>query len=230
MICDLLGVDRPTQMHKLQTDSAFRDCLILARVEIGGQQRTAHFISAEFITLWLKGIHPSKVAPEVRETLEEFRSVAVQTLRAFFFSETKGQPHSASPKQEPKAAPLPQQDEQPPTAPELLRRAAARMEQDQREAAAWQAEIQRSVRFLAEEREALWLVVTHHAPAFPGALSADHLRTLHLLLRACHLVNGQPIGDLEHELATLLGVAQISQIQEAAWERLLAWVAQRLVR
>ncbi len=110
MICDVLGVDRLGQLRKLQTDPDFRDCLILAKVEIAGKKRMAYFIIAEFIPLWLKGIHPSKVSPEARETLEEFRNVAVQTLRAFFFPQTKGQPQAAPPKDEPKQSAPPKQE------------------------------------------------------------------------------------------------------------------------
>lgn len=110
MICDLLGVDRVGQLRKLQVDPAFRGCLILARVEIAGKQQVARFIIAEFIPLWLKGIHPSKVAPEARETLEEIRSVAVDALRAFFFPETKAQPQAAPPKDEPKRSAPPRQE------------------------------------------------------------------------------------------------------------------------
>ncbi|HEY7419092.1 MAG TPA: phage antirepressor N-terminal domain-containing protein, partial [Ktedonobacteraceae bacterium] len=113
MICDLLGVARPPQMHKLQVDPDFRDSLILARVEIAGKQRVAYFIIAEFIPLWLKGIHPSKVAPEARETLQEFRNVAVQTLRAFFFPEAKAQQQSAPPKDEPEQSTLPPPEPEP---------------------------------------------------------------------------------------------------------------------
>ncbi|HEY7123791.1 MAG TPA: phage antirepressor N-terminal domain-containing protein [Ktedonobacterales bacterium] len=119
MICDLLGVDLRGQMRKLQADPAFRDSLVLAKVEIAGKQRAAYFIIAEFIPLWLKEIHPSKVAPEARETLAEFQRVAVQTLRAFFFPETKAQQQSAPPK-EPTPTPLPTPDETALSLPETL--------------------------------------------------------------------------------------------------------------
>src|SRR5262249_37168640 len=117
---------------KLQTDPDFRDCLILAKVEIAGKKRVAYFIIAEFIPLWLKGIHPSKVAPEARETLAEFRSVAVQTLRAFFFPESKAQQQSAAPKQEPAQA-LPAQDDGSLSVYDLHRALISRMEQEDRE-------------------------------------------------------------------------------------------------
>lgn len=116
MICDLLGVDHPGQVRKLQADSAFHDCFILAKVEIAGKQRVTRFIIAEFIPLWLKEIHPSKVKPEARETLIEFQRVAVQALRAFFFPEARAQ-QSAPPKEQPKQE-APKQATLPPPEPE----------------------------------------------------------------------------------------------------------------
>jgi hypothetical protein len=40
-------------------------------------------------------------------------------------------------------------------------------------------------------------------------------------------MTGQPIADLEQELAALLGVAGVRHILEAAWDRLFAWFWQR---
>ncbi|HEY7124925.1 MAG TPA: phage antirepressor N-terminal domain-containing protein [Ktedonobacterales bacterium] len=161
MICDLLGVDRPSQIHKLQTDSAFRDCLILAQVEIAGKQRVAHFIIAEFIPLWLKGIEPSRVKPEARETVEELRSVAVQALRAFFFPGAKTQQQS-TPLPKPEAHPLPPPDLTSVSVYDLLRAIARHtetvanhLEQEHGEMEAWKVEIDRAVinRLEQEHRE-----------------------------------------------------------------------------
>jgi hypothetical protein len=108
MICDLIGVDRRGQTRKVQADPAIYDSLILTTIQ-------TNVIIAEAIPIWLKGIQPGRVSPAARETLIEFQRVAVQTLRAFFFPETREQPQAAPPKEEPKqSVPPPLLPERPP--------------------------------------------------------------------------------------------------------------------
>ncbi len=249
MICGLLGVSYPRQLRKLQSDPDFRDCLIMARVEIAGQQRVAYFIIAEFIPLWLKGIHPSKVAPEARETLEEFRSVAVQTLRAYFFPQTNAQPQAASPRQPPPQPPQPS-----PAAPavsvfDMLRaiggqivEVANRMEQEYREMEAWRNRMERQhdqeVEWMTdakhqmllqrEEMEIFWSIVLGKASATEDALSADHHQTLEFLLRYHQRVTGQPRAQIQRELLMAVGVADLSHLQEKDWKQIVTWFRQRL--
>ncbi len=258
MICDLLGIDRPSQIHKLQTDAAFRDCLILAQVEIAGKQRVAHFIIAEFIPLWLKGIEPSRVKPEARETVEELRSVAVQALRAFFFPETREQPHSAPPKPAPAPQPPPQ-NEPLLSIPEMFQALGTRLvqemqrgassrqtgleqdeerlerrlglvERQQMAEAAWRAEMQHEMQLQREQIEVLWSVVLGNAAAPEEALSADQQHALHLLLRYHQQATGQPMRAAEREVLGLVGAAGLDHLRQADWKPILAWFRQRLGR
>jgi hypothetical protein len=241
MICNMLGVDHRRQVRRVQADSAIAEHLLLVKVEIVGATQEMNVIVAEAIPLWLASIHESKVAPEARETLAEFQRVAVETLRAFFFPETREPPkHSAPPK--PEAQPLPPPEEAPSSIPALLRALADRIEQEQHvlaeqqasrdrehnEEMAYRAEIQRRLRLLEEEQDAAWVVITANSPAAPGALNGEHQRTLHLLLHALHLIAGKSIAALEEELAALMHVADVHQIQETAWDRVFAWLWQRL--
>ncbi len=258
MICGLLGIHYLRQMRKLQTDPDFRDCLILAKIEIAGQQRVVWFIIAEFIPLWLKGIHPSKVAPEARETLEEIRSVAVQALRAFFFPETREQPQAAPPKEAPKQVPpsSPQATPVASSVPELLRALAgnalaladtaltlaARVEQDgvkqeqrlgllehqQAQDVAWMADAHHQMQLQREATEVLWSVVLGSASAPEEALSADQQHTLQLLLRYHQQATGQPARATEREVLSLVGAAGLSHLRQEDWKPILAWFRQRL--
>lgn len=115
MICDLLGVHHIAQLRKIRADRAIHDKLILATVQTAGGPHETNVIIAEAIPIWLKGIEPSRVSPEARQTLMEFQRVAVDALRTFFFPEAKAQP-SAPPKQKPAQA-LPPKEEPKQSAP-----------------------------------------------------------------------------------------------------------------
>jgi hypothetical protein len=246
MICGLLGIHYLRQLRKLQTDPDFRDCLILAKVEIAGQQRVVWFIIAESIPLWLKGIHPSKVAPEARETLEEFRSVAVQTLRAFFFPETREPPkQSAPPKPEPPQPPLPPPDAPPVSMFDMLRTVINSMEQEHHEIQAWKARLttveqeqrvladqhtkaQRQLQALQTEVLALQTARKDSPPAADAALSGEHEEVLYVLLYCAELITGQPEEDLGRELLAKAGVQEMGQIREADWFDMVVWLVKRL--
>ena len=124
MICNILGVNHRGQIRSVQADPIIADLLLLVKIDIMGTPQEVNVIIAEAIPMWLASIHESRVSPEARETLIEFQRVAVQTLRAFFFPETRGQQqaappkdkptHSAPPKGEPEPAalPLPEEEEE----------------------------------------------------------------------------------------------------------------------
>jgi hypothetical protein len=226
MICDLLGLARPPQMHKLQTDPDFRDCLILAKVEIAGQKRLAYFIIAEFIPLWLKGIHSSKVAPQARETLEEFRSVAVETLRAFFSPETRAKQQSAPPKPPPSSPPA--QDASEVSEYDMLRAVIHRMEEKDRQKEArfahqeaWLARLERKQ---DEELAQVWAAIRKLSAAPESRLADEHEEMLHILLYCAHRITSQPMEELEREALAAAGVAEAGQVREAAWNRVMAWL------
>jgi hypothetical protein len=354
MTCDLLGVDHRDQIRKIRADRAIHDSLVLAIVETEGGPQETNVIIAEAIPLWLKGIHPSKVAPEARETLEEFRNVAVETLRAFFFPETREQPRqSAPPKLEPEAQPLPPPKAEPaaqplppppPRPPEtdefaywepmvggftglevhiremvaLLKQTRAEQAQmaqqlaqqtqalqalqetllQQKVALTQQGRVQReqhellhehsellrqhseSLRWLeegqrrlAEEQrrlktaasvrepsyleEELWrvkeglreqdvlrrqladllgrlsaqvreLAAVVAPPEKDHALAAEHVGELRGLMQAAAHQTGQQASVIEQELAAAFGVETLSQLSEAAWSELVAWLHERL--
>jgi hypothetical protein len=108
MICNILGISHRTQVRSVQANPTIADLLLLVKIEIVGTPQEMNVIIAEAIPMWLASIHESKVAPEARETLEEFQRVAVQTLRAFFFPEEKTRQQSAPPREEAQRAAPPQ--------------------------------------------------------------------------------------------------------------------------
>jgi hypothetical protein len=169
MICDLINVDYMGQMRKIRADRAIYDSLILATVETAGGPQETNVIIAEAIPIWLKAIQPSRVSPAARETLIEFQRVAVQTLRAFFFPETKAGPaqsappkeapaQSAPPKEEPEPASLPPPEEEVPYWHGIYGGLIG-LEQHTRELAVFQkrtkAEMVRIQQYLTEHADAL---------------------------------------------------------------------------
>ena len=237
MICVLLDVDYMGQMRKLQVDPAFRDALILAKVEIAGKKRVAYFIIAEFIPLWLKGIHPNKVAPNARQTLAEFQRVAVQTVRAFFFFNAQAQQRSA-PKQGPaqsSARPkeeqqehgrLPSPGEPPLTGLKHLHLGvesigAKERQQDQR-----LDKHDRLLKGLDEEVGVLRDQVTDLAET--GPLVFAHQIELQTRLKALEHQTGEGRGVLERKLADTFGVEVVEQLAEGFWSRIVVWFSQQL--
>ncbi len=231
MICDLLGIDHRTQIRKILADRAIYDSLLLAQVEIAGKKRVANVIIAEAIPIWLAHIHENKVAPEARETLMEFQRVAVQTLRAFFFPETREPPHSAPPKQE--AEPLPPPQEPPLTGLEHLHIGIESIGQKERQHdarlkqhAARLDKHEARIEMIFEEVARVEDQVTDLAET--GPLVWEHQIVLRTRLEALEHQTGQTTGALKRELAATFGVEVIEQLPEARWGQIVAWFQQRL--
>ncbi|HEY7125782.1 MAG TPA: phage antirepressor N-terminal domain-containing protein [Ktedonobacterales bacterium] len=227
MICDLLGVDHRTQIRKILANRAIYDSLLLAQVEIAGRKRVANVIIAEAIPMWLAHIHESKVAPEARETLIEFQRVAVQTLRAFFFPETREQSQSAPPKPEPVAAPIPPPQEPPLSGLDHIHIGIDSIGQKEMEQ---DARLDRLEKQRAGDYKVLEILCEQISDLMDadGSLAWEHQIVLHTRLKALEHHSGQSRGALERELADTFGVQVIEQLPEASWGRIMAWFEQRL--
>lgn len=226
MICDLLGIDHRTQIRKILADRAIYDSLLLAQVEIAGKKRVANVIIAEAIPIWLAHIHENKVAPEARETLMEFQRVAVQTLRAFFFPETRAQPKSAPPKQEPESAPLPPPQEPPVSELDYFRLGIEGIGRKEAKQDARLDKHDQQIAMVIEEVDRIAEQVTDLAET--GPLEWEHKIELRIRLQALEYQTGQPGFVLGRELVATFGVEVIEQLPEARWGQIVAWFKKRL--
>lgn len=214
-LCDFLELSYHGQWQRIHRDEILSEQLLPVLITTPGGPQRADFLTAWGIPSWLTGIQTSRIAPEKRELILTFKREAADVLYRHFFKTGTPQPTPPRPEQTPTSL------------PELLRAMADHVEQDQRENAARHNETERRMSVLEEAQEGLWATITRYAPVSPGALTADHQRTMHLLLRDHHMISGQPIVVLEEQLAALLGVEGVGHIPEVAWDRLFAWFWQR---
>lgn len=224
--CEALDLDRWGQVKRIQANPTLAKNFLLVRIQTPGGPQVVNALVVSVLTLWLGGFDLTRLSEEQRRLIILLQEDAEEAFsRPFIVTPIE-------PPQQPKSQQATQsgrngQSEPLPLLPEMLRAMADRVEQDQREGAARHTDIERRVSVLEEERAAMWATITDYAPASPDALTADHQRMLHLLLRNCHVITRRPIADLEQELAALLGVEGILHIPEAAWDRLFAWFWQR---
>jgi hypothetical protein len=226
MICDLLGIDHRRQIRKMRANRATHDKIVLAIVDTAGGPQETNVIIAEAIPLWLNGIEPSRVKPEARETLEEFQRVAVQTLRAFFFPETREQQHSAPPKSEPEPAALPPPPQPPLSGLDYLHIGIDSIGQKEAEQDARLDRHEKRIAMIIEEVDRIGEQVTDLAET--GPLSWEHQIELRTRLQALEHQTGQPTGVLKRELAATFDVPVIEQLPEARWGQIAEWFQQRL--
>ncbi|HEY7123459.1 MAG TPA: phage antirepressor N-terminal domain-containing protein [Ktedonobacterales bacterium] len=245
-LCEALDIDRWSQTRRIQSHPVLSKSLLLAQIETPGGPQVVNVLVTWAMPLWLGGFDLTRLSEEKRELIMLLQTDAVDAFNSHFYkADIQARPQEQA-KAHQSPPPLPPRDEPPPSVAEMRRALANRIEQEdqrgetrltrveqelegqQAEGRAAQAENQRRLLWVEKEIEALWAVLLVNPDAPPGALSPDHERTMHLFLRACHIISGQPIADLEYELAALMGVADVTQIPEAAWDRLLGWFAERL--
>ncbi len=227
MICGLLCLDNAGQQRRVLADPLIADSFIMATMQIGGQQRTVYLIVAEAIPHWLADIQINKVVPEARETLSEFQRVAVQTLRAFFFPETREQQaKSAPPKQEPESAPLPPPQEPPVSELDYFRLGIEGIGRKEAKQDARLDKHDQQIAMVIEEVDRIAEQVTDLAET--GPLEWEHKIELRIRLQALEYQTGQPGFVLGRELVATFGVEVIEQLPEARWGQIVAWFKKRL--
>jgi len=88
-ICAALGLDARIQRDKLKEHATLsKGCTICPTPSNGGIQE-AFTIELDFLPLWLAGINPAKVNPEVQEKLIEYQLKAKDVLAAAFLPQQK---------------------------------------------------------------------------------------------------------------------------------------------
>jgi hypothetical protein len=86
--CERLGLDWKTQYRKIMARESFYGVVIMTTPSDGGEQETI-CLPLSKLPVWLLSIHPGKVKPELRATLERFQNEAADVLYRHFFGKAK---------------------------------------------------------------------------------------------------------------------------------------------
>lgn len=83
-VCEALGVSPQGQLAKLASDPSICLKMILTQIPGDDQRREVACVGLDSYLLWLAGIHPKKVKPEVREKLIAYKRRCASALRDHF--------------------------------------------------------------------------------------------------------------------------------------------------
>jgi phage antirepressor YoqD-like protein len=82
---DAMKLSWPRQFTKIKADPTARIAFKAIRLPGDDRYRKHMGVSLETFTLWLGGLHPSKVSPEAREIVVSYKHEAGRVLRQHFF-------------------------------------------------------------------------------------------------------------------------------------------------
>ncbi len=86
-VCELLGVDYPSQFTKLKEHPVFGSTIgIIPTVGSDGKEREMLCIPLRYFPSWLFSIHPDKVKVEIRDTIIEYQRRCNDVLYDYFFN------------------------------------------------------------------------------------------------------------------------------------------------
>jgi len=86
-ICNNLGIDAENQRVKLKGHMTISKGTMILGVPSNGGTQSAFVIELEFLPLWLAGINPVKVRPEIQNKLVEYQLKAKDVLAAEFLGQ-----------------------------------------------------------------------------------------------------------------------------------------------
>lgn len=87
-VCEMLGIDYPTQTEVLKSHPIFNSTIRLIPMVGGdGKQREMLCISLKRFFLWLGGIHPNKVKEEAKESVMKYQELICDVLFEKFVEE-----------------------------------------------------------------------------------------------------------------------------------------------
>lgn len=85
-ICDALGIDWPSQLRKLKSDRIFKEVISLSRtVGADGKHHEMVTIPVMYVFGWIFTIHPTKVAPEAKESIIRNKKECYDAIWNFYY-------------------------------------------------------------------------------------------------------------------------------------------------
>lgn len=86
-ICNALGLDNQTQKQKLREHATLSKGVGICPVPSNGGIQETFTIELDFLPLWLAGINPAKVNPEIKDKLIEYQLKAKDVLANAFLQD-----------------------------------------------------------------------------------------------------------------------------------------------
>jgi hypothetical protein len=225
VLCEVIGLAPAPQARRIRADEVLAEQLLIAQIQTEGGPQAMDVLTAWAIPAWLQGIKLGKVAPEKRAAILAFKREAADILYRHF-SERRPLP-----------APAALAPEQPITEPERPTHDAGRETwiTYYRQMAAWlewQADIE-TWRGQVESRLEGIEEVTRLIPELlerlgPRTLSPEHQSTVKAMAGRLHQVAGYSYGTIYSELNTAFHVGKYSDIPDAHWAEVAAWLQARI--
>ena len=242
-LCNMLKLARHGQMERIRADAVLSKELLLVIIKTPGGQQTAEVLTAKAIPTWLTGLQPNMVAPEKRPLITALKEEAMEVLYRHFFKIDADE----------KAAPPPPKTEQPEeprrSAFGLMREGVRLLEagiealEDEHKASAEhriivdETQMAMGEHIVALEAEMKRLKPEPASKATPKPrqpvpqdgpiLTTEHRNQVYALARHQRDQTGEPVAAQLADLAETFGVEDISDIPDAAWEEVAAWLWQR---
>lgn len=83
-LCDVVGLNRSTQMRRLRGHADFGQGLALFRVQTAGGPQAQEFLALDKVPAWLLGVNSARTSAEVRTRLAYLQSYLVREVYAAF--------------------------------------------------------------------------------------------------------------------------------------------------
>lgn len=221
----------------------------LVLIQTPGGPQVVNALSVSVLSLWLGGFHITRLSEKKRALIMQLQQDAEAAFTSPFDTsnaQPRPQPKpSAPPKPGPESTsppPLSGPEVVPLSIADLLRELlrhveqkernqdalVARLDQKYHDLLAQLAEMQRRLLLTEEQVAALWAVVTasSRAGAPSDLLTADHQRTLGVLLELVCRQMGRSLEALKRELLAAMGAERMEQLREGQWDNILGWVRQ----
>ena len=256
-LCAMLGILTHGQAQRIRRDKDLAEHLLLALVETPGGPQHMDVLIVEAIPSWVIGLNLKQIAPEKRQLILALKVEAIDFFHQHFFTTDARQapPSEAESFQSPPSSPwqlghqfldaLEQESLAARQEQATIRQEQQTILKGQTAIRAEQAALREEQAIIREHQEAIEEAVmrlkgqvagsaTRGGPQQPVGqppsgplLSKDHLYQAYALAGEERRRSGEAINDLLRELAQALGVPDISDLPDAAWDDVSAWFWQR---
>jgi len=234
-LCDSLRLEPTAQVRRVQRTEAIAEDLLYVRAQTDSGAQVMPAITLRALPFWLAGIAVGKVAPEIRPVILTYRREVVDVLYRHF---AQRPPSLTPPHNLVSAEPIKRPDE--PGNGALLedwltyhREMAAWLEwkrdfEDWRQGVGqWRDEIESRLESVEEVSRLVPKILERLGPQ---TLSPEHQQSAQAAVKRLHDLTGQSYGAIYDELRQAFHVGKYSDIPNARWPEVAAWLKARIER
>lgn len=239
-LCQGLLLDTSAQVRRIQRNTALADGLLLVRVQTEGGPQAMPALTLDALPGWLFGIDEKRVKPETRADIILFQRECVRVLAAHFASKARTAlpaPTAVVPTETPR-----------PTEPPLDAANALWATYHEQMAAwyrwrddleAWRARMDEQLREQGQQLDELHgrvegneevtrmlLEMMQRQP--PQGLTPEHQASAKAMVARLHELAGLAFATIYGELNAAFHVGRYSDIPDARWPEVAAWLTPRL--